>query len=387
MDFSQVVFTPEQLALESEIRSIIEANWTPNYSHIAVDHDRMPVEVRMEFAKRGLLHPDLPIEQGGAGLGELELEMIAAIADEYWMPTNASNSMLIPTLEKYGSAWLKENILPGIRRGEITTCLGYSEPDNGSDVAAATTKAVQDGDTWVINGQKMWTTWGDESDYVFLLARTGPVEEKHRTLTMFLVPMDTPGVEATPVWILGGGRTNVTFYTDVTISDQYRIGPVNEGWNVMSEPLATEHGAGVETQGVAPVNGTMGQTFSRVFEKFVDASIKWAASRKTADGKSRLEDPITRMAIAEAMLDLEMCWNAEGELGKPMSAEALSRNADRMADIAAPEGLLDFGVDGSIYAGNIASERQHAPGTSVYGGTTEIYRNNLARRLGLPRPY
>ena len=194
MDFSQVEFTPEQLALESEIRSIIEANWTPNYSHIAVDHDRMPVEVRMEFAKRGLLHPDLPKDKGGAGLGELELEMIAGIADEYWMPTNASNSMLIPTLEKHGSDWLKEHVLPGIRRGEITTCLGYSEPDNGSDVAAATTKAVQDGDTWVINGQKMWTTWGNESDYVFLLARTGPVEEKHRTLTMFLVPMDVPGV-------------------------------------------------------------------------------------------------------------------------------------------------------------------------------------------------
>ncbi|MEI7453205.1 MAG: acyl-CoA dehydrogenase family protein [Actinomycetes bacterium] len=387
MDFSQVELTSDQLVFEKEIRELISQNWTPNLAHIAVDHDRMPKSVRMEMSKRGWIHPELAVDAGGAGLGEIELEMITNLFDEYYIPANVSSSLLIPTLEKFGSQWLKDNVLPGIRAGELTTCLGYSEPDNGSDMAAATTRAVQDGDTWVINGQKMWTTWGNESDYVFLLTRTGAVEEKHRTLTMFLVPMNTPGVEATPVWILGGGRTNVTFYTDVIISDNFRIGPVNDGWSVMSEPLATEHGAGVVTEGVAPVNGSMGAGFSRVFQKLVDGAIQWAASRTMPDGRSRLEDPLVRAALAEAMLDLEMCWNAEGELGKPMSAEALAKQADKLADMAAPEGLLDFGVDGSIAAGIIASERQHAPGTAVYGGTTEIYRNNLARRLGLPRPY
>ena len=387
MDFSQVELTAEQQAFEKEIRDLLSTSWTPNYAHIALDHDRSPEHVRMAMAKRGWVHPELPEGQGGAGLGEVEQEIITALFEEFYIANNASNSLLIPTLEQHGSAWLKENILPGIRSGELTTCLGYSEPDNGSDIAAAKTRAVQDGDVWVINGQKMWTTWGNESDYVFLLARTGPIEEKHRTLTMFLVPMDSPGVEATPVWILGGGRTNVTFYSDVTISDNYRIGPVNEGWGVMSTPLATEHGAGVQTEGVVPINGSMGAGFSRTFEKLIDGAIDWAASRKSPDGRSRLEDPLVRAALAEAMLDLEVCWNAEGELGKPMAAEALAANADRLADMAAPEGILEFGVDGSIAAGIIASERQHAPGSAIYGGTTEIYRNNLARRLGLPRPY
>ncbi|MDO8732443.1 MAG: acyl-CoA dehydrogenase family protein [Actinomycetota bacterium] len=387
MDFSQVELTADQQAFEKEIRDLLSTSWTPNYAHIALDHDRSPEQVRLAMAKRGWVHPELAQGEGGAGLGEIEQEIITALFEEFYIANNANNSLLIPTLEQHGSAWLKENILPGIRTGELTTCLGYSEPDNGSDIAAAKTRAVQDGDVWIINGQKMWTTWGNESDYVFLLARTGPIEEKHRTLTMFLVPMDVPGVEATPVWILGGGRTNVTFYSDVTISDNYRIGPVNEGWGVMSTPLATEHGAGVTTEGVVPINGGMGAGFSRTFEKLIDGAIDWASSRKSADGRSRLEDPLVRIALAEALLDLEVCWNAEGELGKPMAAEALAANADRLADMAAPEGILDFGVDGSIAAGIIASERQHAPGSAIYGGTTEIYRNNLARRLGLPRPY
>lgn len=387
MDFSALELTTDQLAFEQEVRDLIEAHWTPNRAHIALDHDRAPEALRLAMAERGFVHPKLAAEVGGAGLGEVEEEIITALFNEYYAPNNVSSELLIPTLERFGSDFLKTTVLPRIRTGECTTCLGYSEPDNGSDIAAAKTKAVQDGDEWVINGSKMWTTWGNESDYVFLLARTGPIEQKHRTLTMFLVPMDAPGVEATAVWILGGGRTNVTYYTDVRISDDYRIGGINEGWSVMSEPLATEHGAGIVTEGVTPVNGSMGAGFSRVLDKLIDGAVEWAASRTSADGRSRLEDPLVRMALAEALLDLEVCWNAEGELGKPMSAEVLMNQADRLADMAAPEGILDFGVDGSIAAGIIASERQHAPGTAVYGGTTEIYRNNIARGLGLPRPY
>ncbi len=387
MDFSQVELTAEQQAFEKELRDLLDTNWTPDYAHISLDHDRAPDEVRMGMVERGWIHPHFAPDAGGAGLGEIEQQIISSLFEEFYMASPGGNDLLIPTLEKHGSQWLKENVLPGLRTGELSTCLGYSEPDSGSDMAAAKTRAVRDGDVWTINGQKMWTTGAHHADYVFLLARTGPVEEKHRTLTMFLVPMNLPGVQATPIWILGGGRTNVSFYTDVEVPDHYRIGGVNDGWSVMSTPLATEHGAGVVTEGVTPVNGSMGQSFSRTFAKLIDGAIDWAASRKDADGRSRLDDPLVRMALAEALLDLEVCWNAAGELGKPMAAEALATNADRLADMAAPEGILDFGVDGKIAAGIIASQRLHSPGTAIYGGTTEIYRNNLARRLGLPRPY
>ncbi len=386
MDFSVVELTPEQQVLEQELRAMILEYVTPDPAHYASSHDVMPVGLRRALVNRGWIHGALPADSGGADFGEIEGEILEQVFDDLRAPFDDIADLVIPVLEKHASPWLREHVEPGIRSGELTCCLGYSEPDSGSDMAAAKTRAVRDGDTWVINGQKMWTTFGDSADFIFLLARTGDISEKHRSLTMFLVPLDTPGFEARPVWILGGGYTNITFFTDVTISDDYRLGPVNEGWTVMSEPLAAEHGTGRSAEGVAPING-QGDMASRALGKLIDVTIAWADSRRDCDGRTRLEDPVVRNAIAEAMVDLEMCWNAEGMVGKPICSEALARNADLLGNIAAPESLLDVGVDGAFEAGLIAGERQHAPGLQIYGGTTEIFRNNLARSLGLPRPY
>ena len=120
--------------------------------------------------------------------------------------------------------------------------LGYSEPDSGSDVASIKTRAIRDGDEWVINGQKMFTTLAHEANYVFLLARTNPDVPKHKGLTMFLVPLDSPGIEIQPVHTVGGERTNATFYNDVRVSDHFRIGEVDGGWDVMTVALTFERG-------------------------------------------------------------------------------------------------------------------------------------------------
>ena len=118
---------------------------------------------------------------------------------------------------------------------DITIALGFTEPECGSDVAAARTKAVRSGDEWIINGSKMFTTNGHIADYVFLLARTNPEKPKHKGLTMFLVPLDAHGVEVQAVWTLSGERTNITFYSDVRVGDECRIGEVDGGWGVLGD--------------------------------------------------------------------------------------------------------------------------------------------------------
>lgn len=381
MDFSTIDLSPDDEALLGEARRFFSEHWQHDRSVIANDHERIPADLRLAMARRGWIRPRAPREEGGAGLDAVQARLLDEAQAELGVPGTGGSELFAPSLARYASDRVKREVLPRLLSGEATICIGYSEPDSGSDVAAARTRAVRDGDHWVITGQKMFTTWGHESDYVFLLARTGPVELKHASLTVFLVPMDTPGVEAAPVWVLGGGRTNVTYYTDVRVHDDFRLGPVDAGWEVVSQPLAAEHGVGSESEGVAPINGEMGVMFSRTLGKLIEFAVEWAVSR------GRLQEPQVRRTLAEALLDLEVCWNAPGESGKPLSAAALIRNADRLGDMAAPESVLDRGYGGSIAAGVIAQARMHAPGADIYGGTSEIYRNNIARGLGLPRPY
>ena len=160
------------------------------------------------------------------------------------VPTDGLGQSVIVgrTIRAVGSEEQKQTFLPPFLAGEIIFALGYTEPDSGSDVAAAKTRAVRDGDDWIIDGQKMFTTLAHEAAYVFLLARTNPDVPKHRGLTMFLVPLDAPGVEIHPVHTMGGERTNVTFYTDVRVPDAFRVGEVDGGWDVMTVALTFERG-------------------------------------------------------------------------------------------------------------------------------------------------
>ena len=145
---------------------------------------------------------------------------------------------------EHGSDHLKETVVPALLNGEALTSFGYTEPESGSDAAAAT-KAVKDGDEWVINGAKMWTTMAHIADYVILLTRTDPDVPKHKGLTFFLVPFDTPGIEIQPVPTMATERSNATFYDDVRLSDDWRVGEVNGGWAVMKTALKYERASQV----------------------------------------------------------------------------------------------------------------------------------------------
>jgi alkylation response protein AidB-like acyl-CoA dehydrogenase len=384
VNFGPVELDAQQLAFEAEVREVLEKHWTPDPDLIALDHDRPSDELIEQFAQRGWVHPRTPEGQGGAGLGSVEARLLEVLRDEYRVP-NYDNDLILPTLRKYGSEELKATVLPDLESGRASYCLGYTEPDSGSDMAAARTRAVRDGDVWTVNGSKMFTTYAHESDYVFLLARTGPIEDKHRTLTMFLIPMDSEGVEVQPIWAMGRVRTNVTYYRDVRVADSFRLGPVNEGWRVVSEPLAAEHGKG-DVDPLADLNGGMGAQFTRSLERLVVRTVEWAAATAGDDGRPLLEDPAVRRQLATMLLDIEVCWSTPGEFGKVVGAETLMRHADTIADLTAPAGTLDAGAPGAIAAGLLGWGRLFGPGPAIYGGTTEVYRNNLARSsLGLPR--
>ena len=335
------------------------------------------------LAKRGLVAAGWPAEWGGGGHDEQdvlalweELERVGAPADGW-----GTTELVARTLAIAGTDEQRRRIIPSVLAGEILICLGYSEPDSGSDVAAATTRAVRDGDDWVINGQKMFTTLAHEATYVFLLTRTNPDAPKHRGLTMFLVPMDSAGVEITPVRTLSGERTNITFYTDVRVADTCRVGDVDGGWDVMRVALAFER------------RPTMVGELDRLLRRFLD----WARNRADV-----LERPAVRARVASAWIDLEAGRRlsermaaiaaggalpvVEGSVAKLWSSEALVRAAAALLDALGAEGVLAHGAPGAPVEGAVELMHRHAQVTTIRAGTSEIQRTIIAERgLGLPR--
>ena len=137
-------------------------------------------------------------------------------------------------VEAHADPGLRDELKPQVASGEVRFCLGYTEPDGGSDIAGAKTRAVRDGDEWVINGQKIFTSNAQNSQYVFLITRTDPTLPKHKGLTMFLVPTSSPGFERQPLPTIGDETTNISYYSDIRLPDRYRIGEVNNGWSTFT---------------------------------------------------------------------------------------------------------------------------------------------------------
>jgi alkylation response protein AidB-like acyl-CoA dehydrogenase len=266
-------------------------------------------------------------------------------------------------------------------------CLGYSEPDAGSDVAACATRAVRDGDQWTINGQKMFTTLAHEADYVFLLARTNTEVAKHKGLTMFVVPMDQPGISVTPVHTMGGERTNITYYDDVTVDDTYRVGEVDGGWSVMMTALVFERNSAWYGELV----------------RLLDHGLGWARSAPSPAGGTMVDDPLVRERLARIAIGNEVSnllgWRAawmasegtlpgvEGTMAKLFTTEHYQFAANELVDALGVDGLRRHGDPSATAAdGWIEAIYRHCQVTTIYGGTSEVLRGVIAERgLQLPR--
>ncbi|MFI5910997.1 acyl-CoA dehydrogenase family protein [Dactylosporangium sp. NPDC051541] len=384
MDFE---LSPAQQRFRTEVREFLKA--LPPHTSAAV-HDSGTLhswDVHRAMTERGWLAAAWPVEQGGQGRDPFEMATLneefarAGIPIEGWL----ISELVAKTLQIVGTEQQRGEVIPAILSGRALMSLGYSEPDSGSDVAAARTRAVRDGDDWVIDGQKMFTTMAHEASHVFLLARTDPDVPKHRGLTMFLVPLDAPGVEIRPVPTLGGERTNATFYEGVRVPDRARVGEVDGGWDVMMVALAFER------QPAA----------AGALLHLVGRAADWART-PGPDGQRPIERPEVRAALARAATDLEvsrlmgyrMTWltaqdvlpHTEGSLAKLFSSEALTRAAASFEDVLGADGLLAGHGTGAPADGWIEHEFRHSVVTTIYAGTSEIQRGIIAERhLGLPR--
>jgi alkylation response protein AidB-like acyl-CoA dehydrogenase len=345
------------------------------------------------LGERGFLAGSWPEADGGQGRSVFEMMVLldelnraGAPLDGWVVTMSAANTIRI-----LGTEEQRRTVLPAVVAGEALIAIGFSEPDSGSDVASARTKAVQDGDEWIINGQKMFTTMAHEARWVFLLTRTDPEVPKHLGLTVFLVPLDSPGIEVQAVHTLGWERTNITFYTDVRVDDRWRVGHVNGGWDVILASLAFERGSEFGA----------GSSFLGVSGLVLDGAVRWALE---AHGVDRLEevDTLTRERIGRAATEYEVAcllnyrsnWLAEaghipdteGAMAKLFASESLQRSCSDLLDLVGVDGVRQFGDPDAPAGGELEHAYRHATVTTIYGGSSEIMRGIIARRaLGLPR--
>jgi len=386
MEFS---LPPEVEAFRADVRTFLAAHVTDDVIERAHTTGTMhDWELHREMAAQGWLSAGWPAEYGGQGRSPLEMN---ALTEEMYLSGAPVDGLGIAAIVAHtllidGTDWQKQTIIPGVLSGDVICCLGYSEPDAGSDVAACVTRAERDGDEWVINGQKMFTTLAHESRYVFLLTRTNTEVAKHKGLTMFVVPMDTPGIEITPVHTMGGERTNITFYTDVHVDDRYRVGEIDGGWNVMMTALVFERNSAWYGESV----------------RLVDRAVAWATQTRDAQGRRLIDDPLVRERLAAATIGNEVSnllgWRAawmasegtlpgvEGTMAKLFTTEHYQHAADDLIDLLGAEGLRQHGDPGAPADGWIEATYRHSQVTTIYGGTSEVCRGVVAeRRLGLPR--
>ncbi len=287
-------------------------------------------------------------------------------------------NLMGPTLIEHGTPELCARFLPGILRGEERWCQGYSEPNAGSDLANVQTKALLDGDQWVINGQKVWTSLAHVSHWCFVVARTEPGTSRHKGLSFLLVPMDQPGVEVRPIeQITGGGEFNEVFFTDAVTEDGLIIGEPGKGWGVAMDLLAFERGISTLAQQVG-------------FERELDHLIALAQ----ANGKAT--DPVLRQRLVQAHIGLQlMRWNGLRSMGSgvPGPEASISKLFWGTWHSDLGELAMDIhGADAMIAEGfpyELTLDQKlflFTRSETIYGGSNEIQRNVLGERvLGLPK--
>jgi alkylation response protein AidB-like acyl-CoA dehydrogenase len=380
-------FGEEAEALAKETREIL-APIAPKTPLVAAykSYENYVPEVAKALGARGLYHPAWPEEWGGRGAQLYEAALAVACWDDFKIATHpqGTSHFVGSVIRMFGDEMLKQKVLPGMARAEINCALGYSEPSSGSDIFAAKTRAEWDelNQEWVINGQKMFTSGAERTQYIFLLTRTDPEAAKHSGITMFLVPSDAPGVEIHPVHTMQEERTNATFYADVRVSDMYRVGEVNGGLKVLGAALVLEQGG----------------TYRHGAFELVDAAVAWA--RKLGpNGRPRIEerDVLARIArVQVSQIQRELLGkrglyhgvndpsrrNAYGPMLKLFSSEAMQRDMTDLMDLMAPDTLI-HSYEGP---GEIEINHRLAQIGTIYGGTSEVQRSTIAEvGLGLPR--
>ncbi len=353
---------------------------------VAVRRSSDPDEVWATIAAGGYLVPSWDVEYGGLGVAPTTAAAISRTLGRYRMPTfrNPVGVDLVgPALMRWGSEKQKARYLVGIARHQEIWCQLFSEPGAGSDLAGLATRAIADGDTWVLNGQKVWTSLGDVASFGILLARTNPEAPKHRGISAFILPMATPGITVRPLrQLTGDAEFCEVFLDNVTIDDSLRLGPVDEGWRVATSVLMNERKA---------VSGSGAALPGTVTGRSVGALIKRHAP---------VTDPIMRQRLAQAYIEDRLVSftnqraTARRRRGQPLGPEGsvsklfFSEHTQRVQSLALDlEGPLGQAwSEDDRWAQGTAWSFLRVRSKTIAGGTSEIQRNILGERiLGLPK--
>jgi len=371
--------------MAAELEAFFERNLTPELRAKAhYSFDGFDWGMHKKLAEAGFLFPAWPKEYGGREAPPYVLNALSKVWEKYNWTTHATSTtnMVGTMIRKVGNDKLKSDVLPKIIAGDAICSLGYSEPSCGSDVFAAKTRAVQQADgRWRIDGSKMWTSGANIATYVLMLVRTNPDVLKHQGLTMFLVPLDSEGIEVQAVYTFQDERTNITYYDGVMVDDSYRLGEVDGGVKTMAAALELEHGGGFTKSQISMIE---------VAEAFC-AEIQQGDQRliDTTDAQMRLARCRAHAMISE-VLESRALWAAVakvpnlayGPMIKMFSSEKFQSDSRDLLSLTAPHSLSKR----SGPAGKLNLAYRHAHGTTIYGGTSEVHRSMIAERaLGLPR--
>jgi alkylation response protein AidB-like acyl-CoA dehydrogenase len=402
MDFD---FSPEQQAFVEEVEAFLDEHDDPDVFDLTRENMAQIVDTpkrrafMAEMGAQGFLGMTWPKEYGGSeGEGVYEYLLNEALAARGGPQIGKGVGIIGKTLIAHGNDFLKEKFLPMILRNEVEFAVGYSEPNAGSDAASMRLKAERterDGVSgWLLNGQKTWTTSAHFAEWYWLGTRTDP-NDKHRGITLMLVPLDQPGVEIRAIWTMGDERTNEVFIEDVFVPDEYVVGEVGRGFNYISQALDLER-------------FTM-FTFSPIKQR-LDLVCEHVKT-ETRDGKPLKDDPVVRQRIAQLATQAEVARclglrvvdasvRAEKIEGAPpptvessqyklYATEYSRRLADASMDLGAPGSQLRVRVSPDApMEGRAESTYRYTVIDTIGGGASEIQKNVIARRgLGLPKNF
>jgi len=390
MDLS---LSPSETEFRDEVRTWLEEN------HPGPEPDGGLEEVmafRREWQRKlhgaGWAGISWPREYGGRGATLIEQAIFVGEAARQEAPSPANVLGLAmggPVVIAHGTAEQKQRYLEPILTADEIWCQGFSEPESGSDLASLKTKAVKDGDEWVVTGQKVWTTFAQYAKWCMLVARTDPDAPKHQGLTYFLMDMEQDGVEAKPlVQITGEGEFNEVFINEARIPDENVVGGVGNGWSVAITTLMNER-AGLAFGAIAQIANSLKR-------------LAKLARGTRINGHSAAEDPAIRQRIAQLQIEAEtMRLNAyrgltktmqsgipgpEGSLGKWQWADINQRIGELALDIEGAYAPLERGSEHAVAGGAWQYGFLRSRANSIEGGTTDILKNIIAERvLGLPR--
>jgi alkylation response protein AidB-like acyl-CoA dehydrogenase len=379
-----VGLSKEHEALRDELRGYYDALLTPEVEEDLRKGEGVgPVskETWKKMAADGYAGVGWPKEWGGRGLTPIEQfvffdESMRAGAP---VPMLTINSVA-PTIMRYGSEEQKEYYVPKILKGEIHFAIGYTEPDAGTDLASLKTRADRDGDEWVINGQKVFTSLASGADYIWLAVRTNQEAKKHKGISIIIVPTDTPGFRYVPIDNFGNTNTNITYYEDVRVPAGNLVGEVNGGWNLITNQLNHER---------------VTLCSSGVVERMLDDVRRWAQDTKLADGRRVIDQEWVQVNLGRVHAKLEflrlanwrVAWLAQsGEALNPADASTIKvfgtefymEAARLLMEIMRDQAPLQGESPGAVARGRVERMLRGMHILTIGGGTNEMQRDLIA---------